>query len=101
MARWRNGSNQGFHYRARRGQVDCRLLGGVAGKYERQVTPNALGTPAGQPASLSVTSWRRGAGGSPTELNALPAGSDREASDRPGGKAIRRPWLLSKEQLCC
>ncbi len=37
----------------------------------------------------------------PTELNALPAGSDREASDRPGGKTIRRPWLLSKEQLCC
>ena len=39
----------------------------------------------------------------PTELNALPAGFDREASDRPGGKAIRRPWLLSNplDQTCC
>ena len=23
VARWRNGSNQGFHHRARRGQMDC------------------------------------------------------------------------------
>jgi hypothetical protein len=60
VARWRNGSSQRFYYGTRRGEVDFRALQGVAGKYERPLTPNALGTPI-RSAGLAPRGDRRGA----------------------------------------